>query len=56
MGHGYQLLSVNVKGFVVVKSMVIGGISFSHVKQKEFGQKVHSHSGEMIFLFVLFLF
>lgn len=49
MGHEYQLLSVNIKGFVIVKSMVIRGISFSHVKQKGFGKKILSHSGEIFF-------
>lgn len=31
----------------MVKSMVIGGITFSHVKQKGFGEKICSHSGEI---------
>lgn len=51
MGNGYQLLSVNVKSFVMVKRMVIPvkEISFSYVKQKGFGEKIHSHN--VVFFF-----
>lgn len=51
MGHGYQLLSVSVKCFVMVKRMGIRGISFSHAKQEGFGEKIHSHNRELCVFF-----